>query len=249
MKRVFRLHFTEDKMNKKIKILLAAALTLIVFSFVIGYGAHLERTYVEQDALTAAVIRQGSRGETVRTVQRKLKNWGYYKGSVDGVYGAQTKAAVKLFQRKNGLTADGVVGNKTLAALGISSASSSSSGTGKYASSDVKLLARLVYGEARGESYTGQVAVAAVVLNRVKSSSFPNTISGVIYQPYAFTAVADGQINLSPDSTALKAAKAAMNGWDPTGGAIYYYNPATATSKWIYGRRTTLVIGNHVFAV
>ncbi len=130
-----------------------------------------------------------------------------------------------------------------------SSSSASSSGAGSYASSDVNLLARLVYGEARGESYTGQVAVAAVVLNRVKSSSFPNTISGVIYQPYAFTAVADGQINLSPDSTALKAAKAAMNGWDPTGGAIYYYNPATATSKWIYSRKTTLVIGNHVFAV
>ena len=190
------------------------------------------------------------KGDTVKTAQQKLKNWGYYKGAVDGIYGPKTKSAVEYFQRKNGLKVDGIIGPNTLKALGMSSSGASSSqGAGGYSSSDINLLARLVYGEARGESYTGQVAVAAVVLNRVRSSSFPNTISGVIYQPYAFTVVADGQINLTPNDTAIKAAKAAMNGWDPTGGAIYYYNPRTATSSWIYSRKTVATFGNHVFAV
>lgn len=208
---------------------------------------------VESDnarTVAVAVISQGSRGETVKLIQQKLKRWGYYNGAIDGIYGSATKKAVKYFQSKNGLTADGIVGNKTLAALGISlngSSQTSSSGT-SYSNTDVTLLARLIYGEARGENFTGQVAVGAVVMNRVKSSSFPNTISGVIYQPYAFTAVADGQINLSPDATAIRAAKQAMNGYDPTYGAIYYYNPAIATSTWIFSRKTTITIGNHVFA-
>ncbi len=195
----------------------------------------------------AATYKQGSTGSTVKTIQQKLKNWGYYKGSVDGIFGSKTKEAVKYFQRKNGLTADGIVGNKTLSALGISGGSSSSA-TSSYSDADVTLLARLIYGEARGESYTGQVAVGAVVMNRIRSSSFPNTMSGVIYQKYAFTAVADGQINLTPNATARKAAVDAMNGWDPSYGAIYYYNPATATSSWIFSRQTTVTIGNHVFA-
>ena len=208
---------------------------------------------VESDnarTVAVAVISQGSRGETVKLIQQKLKRWGYYNGAIDGIYGSATKKAVKYFQSKNGLTADGIVGNKTLAALGISlsgSSQTSSSGT-SYSNTDVTLLARLIYGEARGENFTGQVAVGAVVMNRVKSSSFPNTISGVIYQPYAFTAVADGQINLSPDATAIRAAKQAMNGYDPTYGAIYYYNPSIATSTWIFSRKTTITIGNHVFA-
>ncbi|MBO4252274.1 MAG: spore cortex-lytic enzyme [Clostridia bacterium] len=193
----------------------------------------------------AAVYKQGSTGATVKTIQQKLKNWGYYTGAVDGIFGAKTKAAVQYFQRKNGLTADGIVGAKTLAALGMSS---SSAATSSYSDSDVNLLARLIYGEARGESYVGQVAVGAVVMNRIKSSSFPNTMAGVIYQSYAFTAVSDGQINLTPDATAKKAAQDAMNGWDPTYGAIYYYNPKTATSQWIFSRQTTITIGNHVFA-
>lgn len=208
---------------------------------------------VESDnarTVAVAVISQGSRGETVKLIQQKLKKWGYYNGAIDGIYGSATKKAVKYFQSKNGLTADGIVGNKTLAALGISLSGSSqtSSSCTSYSNTDVTLLARLIYGEARGENFTGQVAVGAVVMNRVKSSSFPNTISGVIYQPYAFTAVADGQINLSPDATAIKAAKQAMNGYDPTYGAIYYYNPAIATSTWIFSRKTTITIGNHVFA-
>lgn len=194
----------------------------------------------------AAVLKQGSRGADVKTMQQKLKNWGYYKGSVDGIFGSQTKEAVKYFQRRNGLVVDGIVGNKTLSALGMKTSSSSSSQ--KFSDSDVYLLAKLIYGEARGESYVGQVAVGAVVMNRIRSSSFPNTMSGVIYQRYAFTAVDDGQINLTPNATAKKAAQDAINGWDPSYGAIYYYNPATATSSWIFTRQTTVTIGNHVFA-
>jgi len=174
-----------------------------------------------------------------------LKRWGYYSGSVDGIYGSQTVSAVKSFQKKNGLTVDGIAGTQTLKAMGITSSSSSSSSSNN--SSNVNLLARVVYGEARGEPYTGQVAVAAVVLNRVKSSKFPNTISGVVYQSGAFDAVADGQINMTPDTTAKKAAQDALNGWDPSYGAIYYFNPSTATNKWIWSRPMTVTIGKHRF--
>ncbi len=182
-----------------------------------------------------------------KTVQTKLKRWGYYTGSIDGIYGAKTKAAVKSFQRKNGLTVDGIVGPKTAAALGMSIKGTSGGTT--QSSNDLHLLAKCVHAEARGEPYTGQVAVAAVILNRVRSSSFPNTIAGVIYQPYAFTAVDDGQINLEPNSTSYKAAQDALNGWDPTYGCLYYYNPQTATSKWIWSRKTVVTIGKHVFAL
>ena len=180
-----------------------------------------------------------------RTIQTKLKRWGYYNGAVDGIYGSQTRAAVRYFQQKNGLAVDGIVGPKTAAALGMTLSSS----TFSQSSSDLYLLAKCVYAEARGEPYTGQVAVAAVILNRVKNPSFPNTISGVIYQKGAFTAVTDGQINLTPNSTAYKAAQDALNGWDPTYGCIYYYNPATATSSWIWSRQTVVTIGNHVFCL
>ena len=179
-----------------------------------------------------AVSRYGSSGSEVREIQTKLKRWGYYNGSIDGKFGSQTLKAVKWFQSKNGLTADGIAGKKTVEAMGVYT-SSSSSGTSSN-SSDVNLLSRLIYGESRGEPYTGQVAVGAVVLNRVKSSSFPNSIAGVIYQKGAFDAVSDGQINMSPDSTAKKAAQDALNGWDPSYGAIYYFNPSTATNKWIW---------------
>lgn len=189
----------------------------------------------------------GSRGNEVTQIQTKLKRWGYYKGSVDGIYGSKTVSAVKSFQRKNGLTADGIAGTRTLNAMGITSSSSGSTSSNNSNSSNLNLLSRLVYSEARGETYRGQVAVAAVVLNRVKSSSFPNTISGVIYQAGAFDAVSDGQINLTPDATARKAAQDALNGWDPSYGAIYYFNPNTATSKWIWSRPLTVVIGKHRF--
>lgn len=196
------------------------------------------------DAEAATVYKQGSTGQMVKTIQTKLKNWGYYTGSIDGIFGSKTTAAVKYFQRVNGLTADGIVGKQTAAAMGITLAGSSSSTSG-----NLYLLARLVYGEARGEPYVGQVAVAAVVLNRVRSSSFPNTISGVIYQPGAFTVVSDGQINLAPNDTAMRAAKDAMNGWDPTYGCLFYYNPNTATSAWIRSKTIRLTIGEHVFCV
>ena len=196
-----------------------------------------------------ALSKYGSRGEEVRTIQTKLKRWGYYNGNIDGIYGSQTLAAVKLFQKKNGLTVDGIAGTKTLQAMGIfnSSGNSNSNSSSSTNSSDLNLLSRLVYGEARGEPYTGQVAVAAVVLNRVKSSSFPNTIAGVIYQKGAFDVVSDGQINLTPNDTAKKAAQDALNGWDPSNGAIYYFNPSTATNKWIWSRPMTVTIGKHRF--
>lgn len=181
-----------------------------------------------------------------KQVQTKLKNWGYYFGNVDGIYGPKTKEAVKYFQRKNGLAVDGIVGKNTAAAMGINLSTSTSS---NQSSSDLQLLARCIYAEARGESYVGQVAVGAVILNRVKSPKFPNSIAGVIYQPWAFTCVNDGQINLSPSQTALKAAQDALNGWDPTYGSLYYYNPRTATSSWIYSRKTMVTIGSHVFAI
>ena len=192
-----------------------------------------------------SLSKYGSRGTEVRTIQEKLKRWGYYSGSVDGIYGSQTVSAVKSFQKKNRLTVDGIAGTQTLKAMGITSSSSSSSSSNN--SSNVNLLARVVYGEARGEPYTGQVAVAAVVLNRVKSSKFPNSISGVVYQSGAFDAVADGQINMTPDTTAKKAAQDALNGWDPSYGAIYYFNPSTATNKWIWSRPMTVTIGKHRF--
>ena len=198
-----------------------------------------------------AAVYWGSKGEQVRQVQRKLRQWGYYDGEVDGVFGQETYDAVVLFQKKNGLSADGVAGSRTLEAMGISDTAPkavAASASAAY-SGDVELLARLIHGEARGEPYVGMVAVGAVVLNRVRSSRFPNTIAGVIYQAGAFDAVADGQINLTPNEQCRRAARDALNGWDPTGGCLYYYNPATATSKWIWTREVRLNIGAHSFAV
>lgn len=190
-----------------------------------------------------ATSRRGSSGSEVKQIQEKLKRWGYYSGSIDGIYGSGTEAAVKKFQKNNGLTADGIAGKRTLEAMGISSGSNS----GGSSSNDLSLLSRVVYSEARGEPYVGQVAVAAIVLNRVSNSSFPNSVAGVVYQSGAFDAVSDGQINLTPDSTARKAAQDAINGWDPTYGCIYYFNPSTATSKWIWSRPQVVTIGKHIF--
>lgn len=196
----------------------------------------------------AATYSQGSTGETVRTIQTKLKRWGYYDGEVDGVYGSGTTAAVRYFQQKNGLTPDGVAGPATLQALGIyeSGGSGSSSGSsGQDASLD--LLARVISAEARGEPYSGQVAVGAVILNRVNHPSFPNTIAGVVYQKGAFTCMVDGQIDQPVAASAYRAARDALNGSDPSGGAIYYFNPDTATSSWIWSRPLITVIGSHRF--
>lgn len=222
-------------MKKKIIFIILLLGLVVIFDVVL----------MSWNSKVEALSKYGSRGTEVRTIQEKLKRWGYYSGSVDGIYGSQTVSAVKKFQKKNGLTVDGIAGTQTLKAMGITSSSSSSSSSNN--SSNVNLLARVVYGEARGEPYTGQVAVAAVVLNRVKSSKFPNSISGVVYQNGAFDAVADGQINMTPDATAKKAAQDALNGWDPSYGAIYYFNPSTATNKWIWSRPMTVTIGKHRF--
>ena len=191
--------------------------------------------------------KRGSTGSEVKQIQQKLKSWGYYSGNVDGIFGKQTEAAVKSFQKKNNLSVDGIAGPATLSAMGISTTTTSTGGSWT-SSADLNLLARVVYGEGRGEPYAGQVAIAAVVLNRVEDSRFPKTIAGVIYQSGAFDVVADGQINLTPDSTAYQAARDALNGWDPTYGCVYYYNPKTATNKWIKTLPISVTIGKHVFS-
>ena len=230
--------FNKRKLLKMISVIILLISAISVVTLI--YKNNKENETVE------ALSKYGSRGSEVTQIQTKLKRWGYYSGSVDGIYGTQTVNAVKYFQRKNGLTADGIAGPATLKAMGITSSSSSSSSSSSY-SSNLNLLSRVIYGEARGEPYTGQVAVGAVVMNRIKSSSFPNTLSGVVYQSGAFDAVKDGQVNLTPDSTARKAAQDEMNGWDPSYGAIYYFNPSTATNKWIWSRPMTVIIGKHRF--
>ncbi len=198
--------------------------------------------FVTESAEAGAGYGQGSTGEPVLQIQKALQERGYYTGKLDGIYGKLTTAAVKKFQTDTGLRVDGIVGSGTVAALGVTF--QAKSGTG-----DLDLLARVIYGEARGEAYVGQVAVGAVVLNRVASSLFPNTVSGVVYQAGAFDAVSDGQVNLTPDDTAKRAAQDALNGWDPTGGCLYYYNPKTATSKWMLSKTVYLSIGNHSFCL
>ena len=228
------------KGNRKVSLLLALLLALMSVS----------------PAQAATVLEVGSRGDDVVKVQKRLIQFDYLSGTADGKYGEETRNAVLRFQRNNGLTADGRVGPKTAAALGVtlsgsssSSAKAASSSSTGYVSSDHRLLSKLVHAEARGETYKGQVAVAAVVLNRVASSSFPNTISGVIYQSGAFSCVDNGSINNTPDSSCIRAALDALNGWDPTGGCLYYYNARTAQDKWIFSRTVQTVIGNHSFAI
>ena len=229
-----------------------ALVVLSVGAYMIN--ANISPTKLEAQTLSMVAPRAlywGSRGDEVRRVQTRLRDWGYYDGAVDGIFGPATYRAVRRFQRANGLTVDGIIGPQTSAAIGIQLGGAAGGGTNASAgvnrNDDVYLLARAVHGEARGEPYVGKVAVAAVVLNRVRDPSFPNTIAGVIYQPLAFTAVADGQINLEPDAESMRAARDAMNGWDPSYGCLYYWNPATSTSKWIWSRTKVLAIGKHWF--
>lgn len=220
------------------KLILALAIVFAVNVFIISMA----------QSAAAELYKKGSSGATVTEIQTRLKEWGYYNGEVDGVYGSRTEAAVRYFQSSNGLSADGQVGNQTLAALGITpSDSGSSGGGGGDQSGDVYLLARLISAEARGEPYVGQVAVGAVVLNRVEHASFPNSIADVIYQTEAFTCVADGQFDQPIADSAYRAAQDALNGYDPSYGAIYYFNPATATSSWIWSRPLIVEIGKHRF--
>lgn len=198
----------------------------------------------------APYLSPGSKGNDVEQVQQRLKNWGYYEGNVNGDYSWDTFLAVKSFQKYYGLMANGIAESDTLKAMGLTRIGrrgvvyAEGSGT-----SDEQLLARAINGEARGEPYEGQVAVGAVIINRTRDSRFPKTIAGVIYQPGAFTAVSDGQINvpIDPSSTVVKAARDALNGWDPSNGCIYYWNPATATSSWIWSRQIVKQIGKHYF--
>lgn len=218
----------------------------ISFSFalllLIALGVFAARMWQTTDVLS----KQGSRGNEVRQIQQKLKNWGYYFGEVDGIFGVQTKKAVMDFQRKNGLAVDGIAGNATLRAMGIYS-SQQTSGSGGYSDSDIALLANIISAEARGEPFEGQVAVGAVVLNRVEHPSFPDTLPGVVYQPGAFTAITDGQINVAVAESARKAAREALAGPDPSGGALYYYNPDKTSNKWIRTRPVIKRIGAHLF--
>ena len=216
----------------------------LVLSLAVLFAVNIAVITLFQSA-EAAVYRQGSTGDAVRTIQTKLSNWGYFSGAIDGIYGPKTEEAVKYFQRKNGLTADGVVGPATLRALGMSTTGGESSASSQ--SNSVDLLARVISAEARGEPYSGQVAVGTVILNRVEHPSFPNTIAGVVYQPGAFTCMVDGQFNEPVADSAYRAARDALNGADPSGGAIYYFNPDTATSTWIWSRPLITVIGKHRF--
>ena len=213
--------------KRVLSFVLAAALILCAFALL---SPESEASY-----------RRGSYGSTVSQIQQKLKNWGYYSGPVDGIFGSRTESAVIYFQKSNGLTPDGVVGSATLSALGIKDPNASA-----Y-SSDVMLLARLISAEARGEPYAGQVAVGGVVLNRIEHPSFPNTLSGVIFQNGAFSCMQDGQWNAAVSDSAVRAARDALSGWDPSGGAIYYFNPGTATSSWIWSRPLIVTIGKHRF--
>jgi N-acetylmuramoyl-L-alanine amidase len=222
------------KRRKKTVLALSVLITLNIFCLALSQTA------------AADLYKKGSSGATVREIQTRLKNWGYYDGAVDGIYGSQTEKAVRYFQRKNGLSVDGQVGNQTLAALGMQP-SGNSGGGNSGSKGDLDLLARLISAEARGEPYEGQVAVGAVVLNRVDHPSFPNSISGVIYQQDAFTCLYDGQFNEPVAESAYRAAQDALNGWDPSYGAIYYFNPVTATSAWIWSRPLIVTIGRHRF--
>lgn len=225
-------------MKRKISILLILILSILFIGALV-----YENIYAQN-------LAWGSSGAEVTELQNRLSRWGYYDGPISGTYGPQTYEAVRFFQQRNGLTVDGIVGPQTRAALGMpttAAAPTAPVSRGVSRSDDVQMLARAIHAESKGEPYEGQVAVGAVILNRVRSADFPNTIAGVVYQPCAFEPVKRGAINETPGDSAHRAARDALNGWDPTGGALYFWNPATATSRWIWTRTVTLRIGKHVF--
>lgn len=232
-------------MLKQVKILTALVLIVVFVSASVFEGGAFITTI-------SPGMNPGDQGGDVEDMQQRLKNWGFYTGAVDGSYGWRTFMAVKNFQVKHHLKVDGIAGVDTLAAMGLTTLSRSGAvyAEGRKVGNE-QLLARAINGEARGEPYEGQVAVGAVILNRTRDSKFPKTIAGVIYQPGAFTAVSDGQINVAidPKSSVVKAARDALNGWDPTNGCLYYWNPATATSKWIWSRKIKKKIGKHNFGI
>ena len=228
------------------RIFVILLLNILVIVMVSGYEpfASFASQDASEDSAQEVLSKYGSQGEEVRQIQTKLKGLGLYTGSIDGIYGSGTKNAVIQFQKQQGLDPDGIAGTKTLTALGLAQ---SGGGNGQFSDSDVALLARTISAEARGKPYTGQVAVGAVILNRIEHPSFPDTLAGVIYQPGAFSCLNDGQFNEPVADSAKRAAQDAINGWDPSGGAIYYFNPKTATNKWIWSRPAITTIGNHRF--
>lgn len=210
-------------------------------------GAGLTAHKIYEDKAIYATSRYGSRGDEVRKIQKKLSELGYYRGSVDGIYGQNTQSAVKSFQRSVGITVDGIAGPTTLLYLGLGGGGSSSGNSTQYSDSDVQLLAKVISAEARGETYEGQVAVGAVILNRVKHPSFPNSISGVVYQQGAFSCVNDSNWYQPVAEQSKRAATDALNGWDPSGGAIYYFNASKTNDAFMHSRPVLKVIGNHKF--
>ncbi len=223
---------------KAISFLKVAIVVLLNLFFLTLVTKMLEPVPVGTEVLSKV----GSRGKEVEAIQKTLKEYGLFNTSVTGYYGTQTEAAVRRFQKARGLTVDGIAGPQTLKALGISIGTIPSA-----TQANINLLARIISAEARGEPYEGQVAVGAVVLNRIEHPSFPDSLSGVIYQPGAFTAITDGQFNEPVADSSYKAARDALNGWDPSGGAIYYYAPAKTSNKWIRSRPVTKTIGTHLF--
>lgn len=221
-------------MKKVVSIMLPVLILLF------GYDVFVNSTYTD-----AMAFRLGSSNVSVEKIEQDLKWLGYFEGTPDSYYGSDTKTAVVRFQSDRGLKADGVMDRKTLEALGRITAPRKKN---NIQSSEMTLLTRAINGESRGEPYIGQVAVGAVIMNRTRDPRFPNTIAGVVYQPGAFTAINDGQIHSKLEATPKKAAQDAMNGWDPTGGCVYYYNPAKTTNKWIWSRPVLKVIGKHRFA-
>ncbi len=237
-----------DKMTNKHKLkLFLKSMICVTMAIALVSSSYAFRVSYNNEQSVYTLSKFGSRGDEVRKIQKKLKSLGYYNGSVDGIFGSATRNAVKAFQKNCGITVDGIAGPKTLKFLGLGSGSSSTSGSGKYSQSDINLLAKLIAAEARGESYTGQVAVGSVVLNRVSHSSFPDTIAGVIYQRGAFSAVNDSNWSTASTETSRKAAQDCINGWDPSGGAIYYYNPRKTSNSFMLSRPVIKTIGNHIF--
>lgn len=230
----------------RITVILLLNMVMITLFLRIGEGGSLYTALLlggKEEPAVQTLSKMGSRGDEVRQIQKKLQELGFNPGKADGIYGKQTQSAVIAFQKSKGLSADGIAGPQTLKALGLSQ----SQGQGQYSSADINLLARIISAESRGEPYTGQVAVGAVILNRIEHPSFPNTLAGVIYQPGAFSCLTDGGVNAAVADSAYKAAQDAINGWDPSGGAIYYYNPEKSTNKWIFSRPVITVIGKHRF--
>lgn len=232
------------RIGKNMTAILVALSVICAMCFT---GYEIYDNFIKEESIYA-VSRQGSTGNEVKSIQKKLKELGYYKGEIDGIYGSKTKSAVISFQKNCGLTADGICGKTTLLYLGLGN-SSSSGGTGSFSDADVELLAKVISAEARGESYEGQVAVGAVILNRVAHPSFPDSLSGVVYQKGAFSCVNDSNWYQAVAESSKRAARDALNGWDPSGGAIYYFNPAKTNDSFMHSRTVIKTIGSHKFCI